>query len=706
MNASFPPRRCLALLILLVLLVRPALALEIGTSLAGDTPVTLEADRLTHDGATGTYSASGQVRLRQGELTVDSDEVTWNPDTGEAVARGQVRVTEPAGEMQADELRLNLQSGVGQLHRARIFLREQNFHIAGDLIEKFGEQSYRVTGGSFTTCDGERPSWKFGAGSIDVTAGRYAGAKHVVFYIKDIPVLYSPYLIYPAKTERESGFLMPRYGYSQKRGTQLSLAWYQVIDRHMDATFYLDYLSDLGIGKGVEYRYILGEEDEGTAHVYHINGIEGADDRYAFDWQHMGTLPGRVRLAADVEYVSSRDYFEDFGEVAGEYNKDQVQSVVVAARNWQKLNLTGQFKYTKDLQQDNDLTLQRLPEVNLTQVPRRLGDTPLYLGFDGTATHFWRKEGMKGERLNLRPSLAAVFQPGRAMAVIPEIGYRQRLYWTSDAGPGFEKEGDFDFSTRVSTRFYRDFQPDFRGAKKVRHSIEPELVYSYVPSDNQEQLPQFDAEDDLGPRNTLAYALTNRLIVRWEPQSGEPYLHELLYLRLSQEYDIRESRRDRLNNQDPLHPFSDLRAELILRPNRWSHLDIDARYDVNSTSDGASNRFLVFNARGTMEDGGGNALSLDYRYRQEELEYLFAEVDLAWLKPVYVNYQQRYDFAAQKTLEKVLNLEYRAQCWSVFLTLRDRLEDKEYLVAFALTGLGRIAKFGGEIGRSGAQAAD
>ena len=57
----------------------------------------------------------------------------------------------------------------------------------------------------------------------------YARGKHVIFYLHDIPVLYIPYILYPVQTERESGFLLPSAGYSDKKGTQLSLAYYQVI---------------------------------------------------------------------------------------------------------------------------------------------------------------------------------------------------------------------------------------------------------------------------------------------------------------------------------------------------------------------------------------------------------------------------------------------------------------------------------------------
>jgi len=685
---------------LLLLPMHGAFALDAPSGVTDAAPVSIEADSLSYDKAAATYQALGRVHLQKGELSLTSDQVEWNTETGDAIARGEVRVVEPSGEMSASEMRFNLESGSGQLREARVFIKEHNFRLAGDEIERFDELNYRITGGSFTTCDGEKPSWKFGANRLDVTVGRYARAKHVLFYIRDIPVLYLPYIIYPVKTERESGLLMPRFGVSRKRGNQLSLAYYQVIARNMDATVFLDYFSDLGVGKGVEYRYILGEDNDGVAKLYHVSGLKDGDTRYAFDWQHLGTLPGQVRLVADVEYVSSRDYFEDFGEVAEEYTRDKAQSVVAASRNWEKTNLTGLLKYTKDLQQSNDQTLQRLPEIDLTTIRRRLGETPFYFGFDGSSTYFWREEGVKGERLSLRPSLSANLRPGDVLEVVPEIGYRERLYWTSEDGPGFEKEGIYDLSTRVSSRFTRVYFPKGNLVKRVRHSLEPEVIYSYIPPENQSHLPQFDTEDDIGPLNKVAYALTNRFIARLEPENGEVSYHEFLYLRLSQEYDIRESRRDRLNPLDELHPFSDVRAELIARPTRWSYLDVDARYDVNSTEDSFSNRFLTFNVRGNARDGSGNAVSLDYRYRREELEYVTGSLDLAWLKPFYVNYQHRYDLADRRDLEKVLNLEYREQCWSLFLTLRDRLDDQEYLLTFALTGLGKVAGFGGSLGKT------
>ncbi len=697
-------QRCTAVVALLALLVPVVAGAESGAATnlpglnrAGDTsaPVHLQADELSYDQASQTYRASGRVELQQGEVRLQADRLLWQAESNRAQAQGNVCLTDPSGQALAEAADYQLATGVGQLEQGRVFLREQNFHLGGELIEKLGEQTYRVEDGTFTTCDGEVPSWKFGASRVDVTLGRYATARNVVFYLKDLPVLYFPYLVFPVKTERESGLLIPRTGYSRKRGTQLSLAYYQVLDVHMDATAYVDYFSELGVGKGLEYRYLLGEGNEGRLLGYHVSGVEGGRDHFALDWTHFGLLPNQVRLAADVEYVNRRDYFAEFGEVVEEYNKDKTESTITASRNWIRTSLSGQLKYIKNLTASNDQTLQRLPELRLTRVRQRLGETPFFTGFDSSATYFWRRDGVKGERLNLRPALSAVFLPGDWLEVASTLGYRQRLYWTSE---GEASQGQVDFSTRVAGRAARVYQIDGGALSKLRHSIEPDLVYSYRPKVEQGDLPQFDVLDTIPQANSLSLGLTNRIVARLDTGNGTVY-HEYAYLRLSQEYDIVESRRDPLDPGDRREPFSSIRGELALRPTTWSLIDFDGRFDHSAAKPGWSSLGLLVG----VDDGRGNSLKLDYRYLESAAEYLQGQVVTTWLKPVYLNYLQRHALNGGRALEKLLQLEYRAQCWSLFLSIRDRLEDQEYLVTFALTGLGRVAKFGGSLGTADQQ---
>ena len=57
----------------------------------------------------------------------------------------------------------------------------------------------------------------------------YAHVKNARMRVKKVPVLYLPYILWPAKTDRTSGLLVPNIGYSHRRGAYLGLAYYQVL---------------------------------------------------------------------------------------------------------------------------------------------------------------------------------------------------------------------------------------------------------------------------------------------------------------------------------------------------------------------------------------------------------------------------------------------------------------------------------------------
>ena len=61
--------------------------------------------------------------------------------------------------------------GQGQVRDGQMFVRQGNFHVSGEQIEKRGQADYFIKHGSFTTCDGEIPDWKFTAKEVDVDLG-------------------------------------------------------------------------------------------------------------------------------------------------------------------------------------------------------------------------------------------------------------------------------------------------------------------------------------------------------------------------------------------------------------------------------------------------------------------------------------------------------------------------------------------------------
>ncbi len=668
-----------------------------------EAPIALVADYLAYNSEEDSYEAKGDVILRQNELELKSDKLLWQSATQDAAAQGSVTLNDAGTEVSGERLQYNIATGQGQVSDGRVFVREGNFHLTGGQIEKHGQTEYSVKDGSFTTCDGEIPDWKFSASEVDVTLGGYARAKNVWFHIRDVPVLYTPYLKFPVKTERESGLLMPSFGYSNNKGTLASLAWYQVIDRNMDATINLDYLSEIGLGKGLEYRYALTNQNNGEARYYHVTGFSETPDLYYLEWDHRGKLPGDWGLTADVEYANKKLFFEEFGDVVEDYNRDKTVSTVMLRRNWEKVNLVGYGRYIKDLEENDFETLQRLPELGLGLIRYRLGDTPFYAGLESYATRFSRNEGGDGERLYLKPSLSAVFKPGSWLEIAPEVAFHERLYRADAAA---DDKFIPEFSLGLATRTVRSFDANLWGFDRIQHSIEPKTVYTYVPDESQEELPLFDLYDRIEGQNDIAYALVNRLVARSTKADGSKIYREFFNFRLSQSYDLDEERHHQSGENQP---FSDVRVEMAFSPSQNISMDVDSRIPVYGDA-----RFRTLSVGTSVKDETGNGVNIQYSYKGKDFaldttaeyfdqiatDYVKVRVDTSILKPVYARFEERYDLQENRELEKVVGLEYRSKCWSILMTYRDRYQengddDHELMVTFVLAGLGQDQGFGG-----------
>ena len=100
------------------------------------------------------------------------------------------------------------------------------------------------------------PDWRLAGSELDLTVDGYGTLKHGRFLARDIPVLYVPYLIFPAKTTRQSGLLFPRVSYSRdKNGLDVEIPFFWAVSESADATFSQRYLEKRGFKEGLEVRY-------------------------------------------------------------------------------------------------------------------------------------------------------------------------------------------------------------------------------------------------------------------------------------------------------------------------------------------------------------------------------------------------------------------------------------------------------------------
>jgi len=663
-------------------------------------PVRIQADQVSYDRQEDIYVAEGKVEIFQGNRKLSADRVTLSGQTNEVEASGNVILVQGEDVLRSERIKLDLDTSLGIIVRGALFLKKQHFYLRGEEIERIGEEIYRIRGGSLTTCDGDWPAWRFTSREMVVTVDEYASIWGATFEIKNVPVLYSPYLIFPVKTQRQSGFLIPRLTYSNLSGAELNAAYYWAIAKNMDATFFLDLASVRGIGEGVEYRYVRKENSSGQFYAYHLRETESyrekrteqldrKPDRWQLDFQHGEyfdpTFFAKTRLRA----LSDRQYFKDFASSYEDRASEQIYSFASLTKNWEYLSLFGEARHTVDLRQEDKTTLQSYPVVNFTGLQRQLGRSPVYFSFQSAYGNFYREEGISGQQADLHPRLSMPMRWG-FVEVTPEAGVRETLYSASNGHQDDHGRESWDFKTTAAAEMFRVFETGSAVVPRLKHIIRPEISYSYLPDTNQQLIPfpYLSFYDPIQPkRNAVTLALEQRLIGKISDGPGKFRFQELAYFKLSQPYDISEANRDLSPGSQPRRPFGPLTGEIRVYWLNYVTAENVTNFDPNE------NRFLSSYTQVAVNDNRGDGLNLEYTWIEGVQEQINARLRVRLHSSVDAIFGKRYSWQDRQSLETFFGVQYRHQCWTVDASYTERPaiagqpSEKKFLFLVNLTGV-------------------
>ncbi|HEY6009506.1 MAG TPA: LPS assembly protein LptD, partial [Geobacteraceae bacterium] len=586
-----------------------------------------------------------------------------------------------------------------------LFVTRGNFHVRGQRMAKRGVADYRLERGAFTTCDGPDPSWQFTATDLDVTLEGYARGKNAVFHLGSLPVFYLPYIIFPVKQERQSGFLFPRIGSSTKKGFAFDLPYYWAVSPSQDATFDLDLQTRRGVGIGAEYRYLRPAGNNGTVRGYFIYDTGREASRGDLAMRLLEKVTPTVTVRSDLALALDRDFYRDYGEAAGDYNRQLLDSSLSVTKGWTSAALSAEVRYLEDLDAANNrATLQRLPTISGNVVGSRLGAIPLYGSVEAEYNHFQRDTGIAGERVDLHPRLTLAGPGVGPLHYSLWGGYRLRLYdgyggTSGDAastlngstapsatGRGTYGDGLADAGATLSTELGRVFTLQGGELRRLKHTLVPEISYSYIQEKDQGRLPQFDYDDRIVGGSLLTWSLSNYLTGKYQRDDATPEYRDLLFLRLSQGYQLAGSRRDLLTLVDAGRPWTDLRLEGRFTPAKRLSLTSDSRFNPYDA------RFSTASVAVDVSDDAGNMLGAGYHFIRGSLDYLEGRVGLTLVKPFVFQYTGRYAVDTGAFLENYFSLEYKRQCWSVTFSYRDRTDNREFFVNFNLMGIGSLGQ--------------
>ena len=509
----------------------------------------------------------GQVIIEKQATRLIADRVAFNHKAMTAVAEGHVVLTVDDDVLTGQRLELNIEQETGVVYDGSLFLEENHFYIRGQRIEKTGRETYRVEKGSVTTCDGDRPDWIITSRTLKVTVEGYGRASHAVLRARDVPVLYVPYIVFPAKTKRQTGLLFPEVGYSDRKGFDWNQPLFWAINDSSDATLYTNYMEERGARIGLEYRYALTDTSYGAILAEGLNdrkvddGTDEATDKWGYDddaydrpnadryWLRAKLdqeLPAGAMARLDLDIVSDQDYLaefregpngfnatresflEAFGRDLDTYDENTRTNRLNISRSWSRFSLNADVLWNDNITnrrwEETDDTLQRLPRIEFDGTKQQAFESPFYWDLASEYTYFYREDGERGHRADLYPRAYLPLKWKNYLSVEPSAGWRQTT-WVMD-----RREDEtlnqttyrqiYDARLDVSTEFSKIMGAPVAAVDRIRHSVKPRVVYQYIPDQDQSDLPDFDTEiDRIATANTVTYSLTNTFTAR---QSKKP----------------------------------------------------------------------------------------------------------------------------------------------------------------------------------------
>ncbi len=640
--------------------------------------------------------AQGNVEITYQDVKLVADKVSLYTNTKDLIAEGNVVLYQGKDFLKCDRLEFNLYSKKGVAYRARGYFHPF-YYAQGEKIEKVGDKRYIVENARFTTCGkGEQcaknPDWSFHAKRLTIDTGGYARGGPVSFWIKKIPILYAPYIKVPVYQERKTGFLVPTPGYSSSDGYFLKVPFFWAISESQDATVTVTPYTKGALRGTLEYRYILDEHSKGYFLGDFLNRQNPHRQKWSIYFKHKQIFKKDWRLLAKVDLRSDERYSRNYESNAGRRVEQYTDSYVTLTKNWQFTHFYLEFRGKKDMVEGMGETTYRAPDFKLHVTPTPFfGNLPIYLEAENSLLRYRKKDtnldiSRQAIRADFHPAVSVPIKLGDWLTVTPKGGLRETWYNKS-------LKDDGNLRSDSQSRLLPDGEVYLRGPQlervftwgkgKLKHTIIPEVKYTYIPRKDQHEIPFFDYIDYIAPESSVTYSLTN-----WLYLYSQQKCTRLARITLEQTYHAHFHRESSPTGR----PFSDLLIDVDTDILPTIDLDTQVRYSVYG--EGITGWDTQANiTRGIFRLAGS------YHYLKEPEERFAILEPGVTLGPVDLWGAIRYDLKNTYVREREIRVIYTGPCWSVsldylYIDNRGNNASNEKKISFLVTlkGIGTVGR--------------
>ncbi len=660
-----------------------------------EAPLDMKADSAPLRTATRTH-LKGNVQIEQGSERFAADEVFLNHETTQVDASGGILYEDGALVLAGDSLTGNRDAEITTINQVRYRIVPTNANGSADRVVMQGRNLVTLDNSSFTTCPSDDNAWAINASEILLDREDGTGeAWNMTLRVKDVPVMYLPYISFPIDDRRRSGFLYPAFSENKRNGIDIATPYYLNLAPNYDLTLTPRWLKKRGTQLGAQFRY-LTSGSRGIIGAEYLPDDREADfednpDRWSWDVYHHTRFSPRWTAGINAQGVSDNDYFHDLGTDFDVGNKDRL------LRHGYIQYRDPHWSFNARLRQEQVLSggerYRELPSFRLSgNYPDQWAGMNFFVSSELTRFDKKSDTAVTGDRFSVAPGISMPYETLSGF-VVPTLRYHHTQYKLDD--PVTDESETINrglpiFSLDSGLFFEREL---VFGEEDFTQTLEPRLFYLYVPYEDQDDIPRFDTNqstfnfsrlfrtnrfngmDRIGDANQVSASLTSRFLDSVGRERLRLTAGEIFYFR-DRQVTLTPSR------AEGTAPNSALLAEAVY--NWTSGLSVRSGIEWDHHNDETNRGVLSLH----YEPEPNKIINLSHRVRRRSSGISEeSDVSVAW--PLVGNWnlvgRWNNDLVEHRTIESLIGLEYESCCWAVRVVgrryLNARLDGNGFIVA-------------------------
>ncbi len=645
--------------------------------------------------------AEGSVRLRKRGKAVYADWLRYDKQADEIHARGNVRLEQRGDTIDGTELNFDLDTERGAMEKPKynVQVSATKGRGEGERLVFEGENKYRMLGGNYTSCEVGNNDWFLRAKDLEIDKIRQIGtARNASVEFLGVPILYTPYISFSLDRQRKSGFLSPTFGTTGNSGTEFSIPYYWNIAPNRDATFTPRVMAKRGAMLSNEFRYLDPTySGEARYEVLPNDRVRGGDTRSALTLRHLQNFGGGWIGSVDVQKVSDSNYFTDLSTQIAATSQVVLprQGTLSKGGTWWN---DGTYAFSASVQRWQTLqtdplnpVVQPYSRAALTFNAAKQNIGPADFDVGSSFVEFTHPTLTNGKRAIAYPTISMPLQSSYAY-VTPKVGMHVTRYDFDQTNSSVSDQSRALPISSIDSGLLLERNVSLSGQNMLQ-TLEPKLYYVYIPTHNQNLLPNFDSglqtvnfatlysenqfsgSDRINDANQLTSGVTSRLLQENGVERLRAGLAERFYFK-SQEVTL-----------PGLAPRTDNRSDLLatlsgtLVPH-WT-ADLGWQYTTSTSQTQRANAGVRY------EPEPGKVINAAYRYTNGALTTngvittvtgtptivsstnpanTLRQVDLSTQWPLTRHTSAiarwNYSIADSRLLEGLVGLEYDGGCWA------------------------------------------